>query len=89
MPPPARYRQPAVVYPESDIQCGTFDVPVTRSTLTHHFRVLRESGVIGTQRSGIRFLNYLRRTELDAAFPGLLDSVLAGSSTALETEGVV
>jgi len=68
-----------------DIQCGTFDVPVTKSTLTHHFRVLRESGVIGTQRSGTRSLNNLRRTELDATFPGLLDSVLAGSSAALET----
>lgn len=66
-----------------DMQCGTFDVPVTKSTLTHHFRVLRESGVIGTQRSGTRSLNNLRRDEIDRAFPGLLDSVLAGSAAAL------
>lgn len=67
-----------------DIQCGTFDVPVTKSTLTHHFRVLRESGVIGTRREGTRALNHLRRAELDEAFPGLLDSVLATSARALE-----
>lgn len=66
-----------------DIQCGAFDVPVTKSTLTHHFRVLRESGVVGTDRSGTRSLNRLRRTELDESFPGLLDSVLAGSQAAL------
>jgi DNA-binding transcriptional ArsR family regulator len=66
-----------------DIQCGAFDVPVTKSTLTHHFRVLRESGVIGTDRSGTRSLNRLRRSELDDAFPGLLDSVLNRSESAL------
>lgn len=66
-----------------DVQCGTFDVPVTKSTLTHHFRVLRESGVISTERIGTRSLNRLRRAELDDAFPGLLDSVLASSGRAL------
>jgi DNA-binding transcriptional ArsR family regulator len=66
-----------------DVQCGAFDVPVTKSTLTHHFRILRESGVIGTERSGTRSLNSLRRTELDETFPGLLDSVLATSDAAL------
>ena len=66
-----------------DIQCGSFEVPVTKSTLTHHFRILRESGVIGTDRSGTRSLNRLRRAELDEAFPGLLDSVLDKSETAL------
>lgn len=62
-----------------DLECGTFDVPVTKSTLTHHFRVLRASGVIATTRSGTRSLNRLRRTELEEAFPGLLPAVLAGA----------
>lgn len=64
-----------------DLECGTFSVPVTKSTLTHHFRILRESGVISTTRSGTRSLNRLRRAELDDAFPGLLDAVLAGGRT--------
>jgi DNA-binding transcriptional ArsR family regulator len=62
-----------------DLECGTFDVPVTKSTLTHHFRVLRESGVIATTRSGTRSLNRLRRAALEEAFPGLLPAVLAGA----------
>jgi DNA-binding transcriptional ArsR family regulator len=59
-----------------DIACGTFDVPVTKSTLSHHFKILREAGVIETRREGSRSLNRLRRNELDAAFPGLIDTVL-------------
>jgi DNA-binding transcriptional ArsR family regulator len=61
-----------------DIECGTFDVTVTKSTLSHHLGVLRGSGVVSTVKSGTRSLNRLRRSELDAAFPGLLDTVLAG-----------
>ena len=62
-----------------DVACGTFDVPVTKSTLSHHFRILREAGVIETYRDGSRSLNTLRRTALNKAFPGLLDAILAAS----------
>ncbi|MGN6866766.1 MAG: ArsR/SmtB family transcription factor [Solirubrobacteraceae bacterium] len=56
--------------------CGSFNLPVTKSTCTHHFRVLREAGVIRQQLEGTTRLNSLRRNELDTRFPGLLDSVL-------------
>ena len=56
--------------------CGAFDLPVTKSTCTHHFKVLREAGVISQRQSGTARLNSLRREDLDARFPGLLDSVL-------------
>jgi DNA-binding transcriptional ArsR family regulator len=56
--------------------CGSFDVPVTKSTCTHHFRVLREAGVIHQDQEGTARLNTLRREDLDARFPGLLDTVL-------------
>jgi DNA-binding transcriptional ArsR family regulator len=58
-------------------RCGSFELPVTKSTSTHHFRVLRESGVIEQRPAGTALVNRLRREELDARFPGLLDSVLA------------
>ncbi len=58
-------------------RCGAFQLPVTKSTRTHHFRVLRESGVIEQRAEGTALVNRLRRDELDARFPGLLDSVLA------------
>ena len=56
--------------------CGSFGLDVTKSTLTHHFRVLREAGVIEQQVSGTAKLNSLRRADLDARFPGLLAAVL-------------
>ena len=56
--------------------CGSFDLPVTKSTCTHHFKVLREAGVISQRQHGTARLNSLRREDLDARFPGLLDSVL-------------
>jgi DNA-binding transcriptional ArsR family regulator len=56
--------------------CGAFDVDVTKSTCTHHFRVLREAGVIEQRARGTARLNSLRREDLDARFPGLLDAVL-------------
>src|ERR1700722_12130547 len=60
--------------------CGAFVVNVTKSTCTHHFRVLREAGVIEQQQIGTTKLNTLRRADLDGRFPGLLDAVLAPAS---------
>jgi DNA-binding transcriptional ArsR family regulator len=60
-----------------ECRCGAFDLPVTKSTRTHHFRVLRESGVIEQQPDGTALVNRLRRAELDERFPGLLASVLS------------
>lgn len=60
-----------------ELRCGAFEVPVTKSTRTHHFRVLRESGVIEQLASGTAVVNRLRRADLDRRFPGLLDSVLS------------
>ncbi|MFF5445706.1 ArsR/SmtB family transcription factor [Streptomyces sp. NPDC012888] len=63
----------------SELACSDFEVPVTKSTTTHHFRVLRESGVVRQAYRGTAKLNGLRRDELDALFPGLLDSVLSAA----------
>lgn len=57
--------------------CGTFGVDVAPSTLTHHFRVLREAGVIRQRDDGNRRWTSLRLDDLDARFPGLLDTVVA------------
>jgi DNA-binding transcriptional ArsR family regulator len=63
-------------------RCGSFDLDVTKSTLTHHFRVLREAGVIAQREEGTARLNSLRREDLDERFPGLLDAVLCAAPTA-------
>ena len=59
--------------------CSSFGLEVTKSTLTHHFRVLREAGIISQTHVGTSKLNSLRREDLDARFPGLLDAVLAST----------
>ena len=61
-------------------RCGTFDLEITKSTLTHHFRILREAGIIEQRCEGTAKLNSLRREDLQARFPGLLDAVLQSSA---------
>jgi DNA-binding transcriptional ArsR family regulator len=67
---------------EEPLPCGSVALDVSKSTRTHHFRVLREAGLIEQRRDGTRKLSTLRRAELDARFPGLLDAVLASDPPA-------
>jgi DNA-binding transcriptional ArsR family regulator len=60
----------------SERACGTFGLPVAKSTASHHFRVLRDAGVIHQRAVGRERLTQLRRDDLDARFPGLLASVV-------------
>ena len=62
--------------------CGVFEVDRPKSSLSHHFRVLRESGVVSTRKDGKTLLNTLRREDLDARFPGLLGAVLEDGKNA-------
>jgi DNA-binding transcriptional ArsR family regulator len=65
---------------DAELSCSHFVLPVTKSTTTHHFRVLRESGVIRQIYRGTAKMSVLRRVDLDALFPGLLDSVLEAAA---------
>jgi DNA-binding transcriptional ArsR family regulator len=49
---------------------------LSKSTLSHHFRILRECGLVRSERQGVELLNCLRLTELEARFPGVLTSIL-------------
>ena len=64
---------------EEERTCGSFGLPIAKSTATHHFRVLREAGVIASREEGTRKFNRLRRDDLEARFPGLLDAILANA----------
>ncbi|MFG2222251.1 ArsR/SmtB family transcription factor [Streptomyces sp. NPDC048644] len=59
--------------PDGELACTSFALPVSKSTQSGHFKVLREAGVIRQRDEGTRRLNRLRRDDLDARFPGLLD----------------
>jgi DNA-binding transcriptional ArsR family regulator len=62
--------------PAAGVACGTIPLPVTKSTRTHHLRILREAGVITMRAEGTRRMTRLRRDDLDALYPGLLDGIL-------------
>jgi DNA-binding transcriptional ArsR family regulator len=81
---PMRLQIVAALAAGDERTCKSFELPVVKSTCTHHFRVLREAGVIRQRLQGTTRLNSLRRDDLDERFPGLLDSVLRASAPALE-----
>jgi len=69
--------------PDGELACGTITTPVSKSTQSAHFKILREAGVVHQRDQGTRRLNRLRRDDLDARFPGLLDAILdAGGAAA-------
>jgi DNA-binding transcriptional ArsR family regulator len=77
---PVRLKIVAALAASKDpLPCGSFNVSVTKSTCTHHFKVLREAGVIHQRHEGTARLNSLRRDDLEARFPGLLETILRGS----------
>jgi DNA-binding transcriptional ArsR family regulator len=64
--------------------CGGIDLDLSKATLSHHYRVLREAGVVRTRPQGRRRLLSLRKADLDARFPGLLEAVLSDGPEATE-----
>ena len=60
--------------------CGLLGGNVADSTRSHHLRVLREAGVTMTRRQGTKRLVSLRRDDLEARFPGLLDAVVGATA---------
>lgn len=50
--------------------------PIPKSSLSQHFRVLREAGLIRSERQGVEMHNTSRVEEIEARFPGLLPAIL-------------
>jgi DNA-binding transcriptional ArsR family regulator len=65
------------------ICCSEIPLPVSKSTGSHHLKVLREAGVVRAQVDGTRRYYNLRSDDLDARFPGLLKGVIQGTERAL------
>ncbi|MCX4823113.1 helix-turn-helix domain-containing protein [Streptomyces sp. NBC_01142] len=57
--------------------CSSFGLPVSKATVTHHFRTLREAGLIRQVDRGNSRMAGLRRADIDGRFPGLLGIVTA------------
>jgi DNA-binding transcriptional ArsR family regulator len=65
-----------------ELSCGQIEVPVTKSTATHHLKILLRAGITAEREVGTRKFVRLRSDELHERFPGLLASVLKAPETA-------
>ncbi|MEB3214339.1 MAG: metalloregulator ArsR/SmtB family transcription factor [Leptolyngbyaceae bacterium] len=73
---PARLEIVDLLAKQGEQPCSAFSCDLAKSTISHHFKILREAGVIYSRKSGTQHLNSLRRDDLEARFPGLLNTVL-------------
>jgi DNA-binding transcriptional ArsR family regulator len=64
----------------TELRCGDFNALSGKSNLAYHFAKLRESGLMQTRIVGTTRLMKLRREDLDARFPGLLDAVITSAA---------
>ena len=62
-----------------EASCSALDGGRPKSSMSHHFRVLREAGLVHTRSEGPVHMNSLRKDELGGRFPGLLDSILSAA----------
>ncbi|MCW1884989.1 metalloregulator ArsR/SmtB family transcription factor [Luteolibacter flavescens] len=60
-----------------ELACGDIPLTISKATVSHHFAVLRDAGLILTRTEGTRCMNSVREEEIGARFPGLLDLVTA------------
>lgn len=74
---PVRLGIVAMLIERGECTCAELDGGRPKSTMSHHFKVLRDAGVVHTRVEGVTHINSLRRDEINAAYPGLLDVVAA------------
>jgi DNA-binding transcriptional ArsR family regulator len=77
---PARLQIVLALLEQDELSCGEFECKVAKSTMSHHFKVLREAGLIQKRDEGTKQFNSLRRKEIEARCPGLLESILKSKS---------
>ncbi|MGW6791587.1 ArsR/SmtB family transcription factor [Streptomyces chartreusis] len=63
--------------PDEERMCASFDLPVSKSSRTRHWRVLREAGLVYQRDVGNGLYMRLRKEDLDRRFPGLIQAVIA------------
>jgi DNA-binding transcriptional ArsR family regulator len=60
-----------------ELPCGQIELPVSKSTASHHLKALSAAGITTEREEGTRKYIRLRREELDGRFPGLVELVLS------------
>lgn len=62
--------------------------PIPKSTLSQHFRILREAGLIRSERHGVEMHNTSRAAEMDARYPGLLLAIAKAHTIQMTDQGL-
>ena len=86
---PVRVRIFADIANSKDSQtCSSFleveDRAIPKSTLSQHFKALREAGLIASERRGVEMHNVSRCDEINARFPGLLPAIMSALRSQVE-----
>jgi DNA-binding transcriptional ArsR family regulator len=79
---PVRLEIVRLLADEQERPCSSVEAKVAKSTLSHHFKVLREAGITFTRANGTHRLVTLRVSDLEERFPGLIGSVLNAAQAA-------
>ncbi|ADV84225.1 ArsR/SmtB family transcription factor [Terriglobus saanensis] len=70
--------------------CSTFlkvdDKPIPKSTLSQHFKILREAGLIYSERKGVEMHNTSRCAEVEARYPKLISTIVQAHEVQLADE---
>ena len=69
--------------PVSCIRCAPCDMP--KSSLSRHMQILREAGLVRSERRGSTVVNLSRAADVETRFPGLLGCILAAGTPAIPT----
>ena len=69
-----------------ELSCSDLDLQVAKSTMSHHFKILREAGILYCRKQGTQHMNSLRREDLDRTFPGLLDAILQAATPGITVQ---
>ena len=77
---PIRLEIVALLAGGGESTCDVLSCNLPKSTVSHHYKVLREAGVIRKRVAGTKHYFSLRRDDLDALFPGLLDAVVGAAA---------
>jgi DNA-binding transcriptional ArsR family regulator len=65
---------------DGELSCGQIELPVSKSTASHHLKTLSCAGITVEREQGTRKFVRLNKDELEDRFPGLIDSVLKAAA---------
>lgn len=58
------------------LTCGELDLNRPKSSMSHHFKILRSAGLVETKVDGTEHMNSLRLEEIEQKYPGVLKAIL-------------